>query len=178
VTKQLVALLMLLFTGAPAAQDSFNNPDRVCAVLEPEGLSTGGWKAVAYGYQCSTKGQARASAPPDSLASFIADGSISYTASGDDDRRVRRIKLILRLVPGEESSRRKEEFFRVATILGERLRRRMPSNLRQLIYEEKEYREAAPAGNFTLDPGLPPHTELVLILRDPSVRVVPIPRRL
>jgi hypothetical protein len=173
-----LAWTLLPIPGRPAtAKDYFNDPDRVCTVLEPEGLKTGGWKSVAFGYQCSTEGQARKSAPPHIPASFIADGYISYTASGDDERRVRRIKLTLHLIPEErDAASKKAEFFRIASILFQRLGRRIPAGLRDSIDKEQQFREAAPTGNLTLDPGRAPHTQVVLTLRDPSVHVVPIPR--
>lgn len=171
------SFLLVLLSPAATVKDYFDDPERVCRILEPEGLKTGGWRSVAYGGTCSTEGQVRKGAPPHTPASFVADGYISYTASGDDEQRVRRIKLTLHLIPGEvDASSKKAEFFRIATLLCQRLGRPVPAALRDAITRETQYREPAPVGNLTLDPGRAPHTQMVLIIRDPKVSVVPIPR--
>jgi hypothetical protein len=155
--------LGVLFVGACCiAQPNkfFADPQKACGLLASEGFLNLVWQSTAYGYACS-------SVKPD----------INYTVSGDHPRRAKRLKLKLLLHSGSSNDTALiAEFDRIATVMLTRIGLKVPGELHTAIGTTRQFRQAQRGANITFDPGRSPFTELVLVIRDPRVRVVTMPR--
>jgi hypothetical protein len=105
-----------------------------------------------------------------------AKRSIVYTVSGENIYRVSRIKLILSFTSQDSPKDVLEYFTKLSEIVLTRLGIDVPKDLPEVIESTRYRRWLQKTGHVSLDPGKPPHTERVLAVRHPEIRVVPIPR--
>jgi len=137
----------------------FDEPEKACGLLIADGFKAGSWKPTAFGWACSS-----------------TNAAIDYIVSGDDLFRAKRVKLMLHLDPSRDREAQVAEFNHIAADLLLRLELRPSEELGEAIRTTRQLREAQIGANITFDPGMKPFTRQVLIIRDPSIRVVTLPR--
>ena len=161
--RPMIAALSLLAGYASAAPPLriFGAPQKACGLLAAEGFATPAWVPTSFGYECSS-----------------TNLRIDYIVSGDDGSKAKRIKLILdlRYQPGKDLDARTAEFDRLATTMLIRLGLTPSPALHDAIQTTHQFRQEQPGAHITFDPGRRPFNRQVLIVRDPSIRVVTIPR--
>ncbi len=171
--------LALLFGTASFGQvlEIFGDPDKACALLEPEGFSSRGWTLRPYAVECfMTRTETEEKSGHAQAAEEVPKGSIAYAASGESLTRVSRLKLIVFLVPEQPNKVLMAEYERLATVLLTRIGLNISEDLRKAIRNMQPLRQALRGANITFDPGPKPCSLLVLTVRDPRIRVETIPR--
>ncbi len=138
----------------------FSEPAKLCDLLSVEGFSKGPWQASGPGYACTS-----------------TNFRIDYIVTGDEQRRAKRLKLVLDLkYQAGDIAERRAEFSRVATRLLGQLGLKASPALRNAIISTLQFRDVQASANITFDPGRRPFLKQTLTVRDPSIRVVTIPR--
>ena len=155
----------------------FSDPKKACSLLESEGIAAREWTPLPHGYQCiEVPEPSRAGESPAVWTPQVARGRIEYQASGSRSHRITRLKLLVHLKGGAGDEALLNEYERLAAVMLDRIGLGMPQELRDAIRSRRPFRQAQRGANITFDPGRRPYMLLALIVRDPGVRVVPIPR--
>lgn len=140
----------------------FDDPRKACRLLAGEGFDPADWESGPGGWACSSTRE-----------------HIEFVVTGDEPLAAKRLKLILRVDAErtQDQTARTAQLERVAGVLLTRLGLKLTPELREAIRGTKQHRERLAGANVTFDAGLRPYDQQVLIIRDPTIRVVAIPRQ-
>jgi hypothetical protein len=180
VFSAIVAVWIAILLSLPCfgqVAEIFGQPEQACALLEAEGFRAGEWRLLPYGFECVANTKPRkAGEPPPRPSLLVPEGEILYVASGDRLDRVSRIKLVVQVPAKGAATPLLERFEKVASMMLERIGATMPKELSEAVREPRPFPQVQAGARITFDPGRSPHKLLTLIVRDPRVRVVTIPR--